>query len=427
MSGIVLGKQLGKGSYGTVYKIEGQDRAIKYIKSSGSTGLKELGELNNLKRFDHPNILKCLEFIVDSKQLSIILPFATSDMLKASDNRNDVQLTKWFYQIISAVHFMHANSFYHCDIKPANILLVNGNAVLADMGLVGKKNITTDDVCQSYTSPQLLYRREKSKIESQGYVFAFPPSILNDYVFELPSNEYQDDVWALGQTFYLMCPDVIDNLGVNFEGYDEFILDPEGVLLNSNIPHIYIPLLLMLLDPVAENRSFNLLQVLTLDLFKDKNSLIDGEMVVVHNPRPVKFNDDIKIKFKFLIAKIMNMFKRSNYNIADFIIQAIDLLYRTYEFAVENLFKMDHYIHALIIIILKINNKRDLIDFPVTIDMKEIELLIVRFTDGHLSRVIISDLILPSKYLTFFKWIMDNPERYEQGSVNKLAQNINSI
>lgn len=124
-------------------------------------------------------------------------------------------------------------------------------------------------------------------------------------------------------------------------------------------------------------------------------------MVVVHNPRPVKFNDDIKIKFKFLIAKIMNMFKRSNYNIADFIIQAIDLLYRTYEFAVENLFKMDHYIHALIIIILKINNKRDLIDFPVTIDMKEIELLIVRFTDGHLSRVIISDLILPSKYLTF--------------------------
>lgn len=163
MSGIVLGKQLGKGSYGTVYKIEGQDRAIKYIKSSGSTGLKELGELNNLKRFDHPNILKCLEFIVDSKQLSIILPFATSDMLKASDNRNDVQLTKWFYQIISAVHFMHANSFYHCDIKPANILLVNGNAVLADMGLVGKKNITTDDVCQSYTSPQLLYRREKVK------------------------------------------------------------------------------------------------------------------------------------------------------------------------------------------------------------------------------------------------------------------------
>lgn len=91
-------------------------------------------------------------------------------------------------------------------------------------------------------------------------MFAFPPSILNDYVFELPSNEYQDDVWALGQTFYLMCPDVIDNLGVNFEGYDEFILDPEGVLLNSNIPHIYIPLLLMLLDPVAENRSFNLLK-----------------------------------------------------------------------------------------------------------------------------------------------------------------------
>lgn len=427
MSGIVLGKQLGKGTYGVVYKIEGQDRAIKYIKSSGSTGLNELGELNNLKRFDHPNILKCFGFTVDSKQLGIILPFATSDMVNASLVRNDAQLTKWFYQLISAVHFMHANSFYHCDIKPANILLVNGNAVLSDMGLVGKKNINTDDVCQSYTSPQLLYRREKSQIESQGNVFAFPPSILNDYVFELPSNEYQDDVWALGQTFYLMCPDVIDNLGVKFEGYDEFILNPELVLQDSNIPDIYIPLLLMLLDPLPQNRSFNLLQVLSLDLFKDKNALIDGEMVVVHNPRPVKFTDDIKVKFAFVIAKIMVTFKRSNYNIGDFIIQTIDLLYRTYEFAVENLFKMYQYIHALIIIILKINNKRDLIDFPVTIDMKEIELLILRFTDGHLSRVIISDLILPSKYFTFLKWLMENPDRYEQVSVNKLAQIIDAI
>lgn len=424
MSGIVLERQLGKGSYGVVYKIAGQDRAIKYIKSSVNSGLKELGELNNLKRFDHPNILKCFGFTVDSKQLGIILPLATGDMVKASSIRDDAQLTKWFYQIISAVHFMHANSFYHCDIKPANILLVNGNAVISDMGLVGKKNINTDDVCQSYTSPQLLYRREKSQIESQGNAFAFPRSILNTLVFELPSNEYQDDIWALGQTFYLMCPHVIDNLGRNFEGYDKFILDPVRVFQESTIPDIYIHLLLMLLDPVAENRSFNLLQVLTLDLFKDKKALIDGEMVVVHNRRPVKFTDDIKAKFTVLIAKIMNMFNRSNYNIGDFIIQAIDLLYRTYEFAVENLFKMDHYIHALIIIILKINNKRDLIDFQVTIDMKEIELLILKFTDGHLSRVIISDLILPSKYITFIKWVMENPERYEQVTVNTLAQII---
>ena len=425
MSGIVLERQLGKGTYGVVYKIAGQDRAIKYIKSSGSSGLKELGELNNLKRFNHPNLLKCFGFTVDSKQLGIILPLATGDMVNASDVRNDAQLTKWFYQIISAVHFMHANSFYHCDIKPANILLVNGDAVLSDMGLVGKKDIDTDGVCQSYTSPQLLYRREKSIIERQGNAFVFPRSILNDYVFELPSNEYQDDIWALGQTFYLMCPDVIDDLGIKFEGYDEFILDSEGVLQGSNIPPIYIPLLLMLLDPLPQNRSFNLLQVLSLDLFKDKNALIDGEMVVVHNPRPVKFSNDIKVReFKVLITKIV---RRSLYDIKDFIIQTIDLLYRTYEFALEHSFEMENYIYALIMIILKINNKRDLIDFPVTIDMKEIERSILKFTDGHLSRVIISDLILPSKYFTFLKWLMENPDRYEQVSVNKLAQIIDAI
>ena len=424
MAGIVLEKQLGKGTYGVVYKIAGQDRAIKYIRSD-EEGLNELGELTNLKRFNHPNILKCFGFTLDSKQLGIILPLATSDMVKASATQNDVQLTKWFYQIISAVHFMHANSFYHCDIKPANILLVNGDAVLADMGLVGKKDINTDDVCQSYTSPQLLYRREKSRMESLGNRFVFPKSIFNTRVFLLPSNEYQDDIWALGQTFYLMCPDVRDNLGVKFEGYYDFMIDPEAALYGSDIPPIYIPLLLMLLDPLPQNRSFNLLNVLNLDLFKDKNALIDGEMVVVHNPRPVKFSNDIKVReFKVLITKIV---RRSLYDIKDFIIQTIDLLYRTYEFALEHSFEMENYIYALIMIILKINNKRNTIDFAITIDMKEIERLILTFTDGHLSRVIISDLILPSKYFTFTKWLMDNPERYEQVSVNKLAQIIDSI
>ena len=411
---VKLGKLLGKGAYGDVYKVFNKDLAIKLIES-GDEGLNELGELNNLKRFDHPNILKCEGFTLTDDELGLVIPLATSDMthVKMADIPTIIE---WFYQIISAIHFLHKNNFYHCDIKPANILLIDGKAVLADLGLVGKKNVNTNDVCQSLMSPQLMYRREKK----------LSLFIKNKQIFKEPSNEYQDDIWALGLTFYLMIPGVHDRIGTTSLAYDLFMKHREDVLLKSGVPPQFIPLLLILLDPVPEKRSLNLLSLLSLELFIHKVKFIDGDMTIVDNPRPIIFDDVVKNEVSKYLALIVMKLPRE----ADINIQACDLFFRTYEFFRSTIINIgDHrnWITAIVLIILKINNKSNLITFDVSDDVEECEKNIVGWTNGNLSRLIVSDFIEPDKYQTFIDWLIENPDRYEQCSISKLTQIINSL
>jgi len=422
MSSIILGPLLGEGIYGSVYKIKDKPYAIKYIMSD-KYGLDQLGELTNLKLFDHPNILKCVDFTISTKELGIILPLAQGDMSQLSELCGDVVkhsvITEWFFQLISAIHFLHKNNFYHCDIKLENTLFIDGNVVLSDLGLLGKKTVDTEDVCQTYTSPQLMYRRDKTT-----------HILKNKKIFVLPSNEYQDDIWALGLTLYLMIPDIKDLIGSELPSMDKFISDRENLLIKSRVPAKYIPLLLILLDPIPENRSLNLLSLLSLDLFKTKKNFVDGLMVNVDNSRPVVFGNDIdKKKFLHVLTLVMDIgdFKRSFYG-AD--IQACDLLYRTYEFikpALKTKTDILNYVKTLIIIVFKSNNKQNLINVAINAAMIKTEVKVVNWTDGHLSRTNISDFIDIAKYQTFIDWLMENPDKYEQYNLAKLTQIINDI
>lgn len=436
---------LGSGTYGKVYKIRDKKGTIYALKKieSGIQGLKELGELTNLKRFDHPNIIKCMGFTVDKSgvtnkiSLGIILPLGI-DMYKIRISRchiGDVLLTEWFYQLISAVNFMHRNGFYHCDIKPENILLVGDQLKLADLGLVGKKDLK-QSICQSYPSPQLLLKRESP----------IPQNLVNIDVFRLESTEYQDDVWAIGQTFYVMLPynwDYFYPKGQFAKGqvvkylptFDAYISDWK-YMLPSAIPQNYqkyLPLLTKLLDPIPKNRDFSLSSLLDLDIFKldttkERKTLVDGTMAIVNNQHPVVFfTDSQKDDFKNILLKLLDRFTGVK---SDLPIQACDLLYRTYQPALQIIKSgactIENYIKTLEMVVLKINN-RTLNDITINEQMKIIELQIIDWTFGNLSRIIISDYIAPDKYPVFLRWLRENFDKYENLSLPVLAQTINAL
>ena len=114
---------LGSGSFGKVYKVDGKDIAIKYVENDNN-GMRELGEVNLLTKFNHPNILKRFdELFILPNEIGICLPFASTDLYNAVRFGLTGDRKQWIYELISGVNFIHKNGYYHCDIKAKNVFL----------------------------------------------------------------------------------------------------------------------------------------------------------------------------------------------------------------------------------------------------------------------------------------------------------------
>jgi len=214
-------KVINEGGYGKVYEIckgkydkdtcEGELYAEKVY----TVGEPDFNEIDILSRFDHPNLLKAVKSHIDSKgDFHIILPLADKPNydLNKIIKQGKIPLNKaitYMYQIISAVGFLHSQEYYHCDIKPQNILMFDGNCVLADYGFTYHSSYNTK-ICGTvgYASPQgwnenesfdWVYYKEKinqiqSDIYSIGAVFfeCLTGEQLNDYKLYIKDEDYDE-------------------------------------------------------------------------------------------------------------------------------------------------------------------------------------------------------------------------------------------
>ena len=146
---LTVQSKLGSGAFGSVYNVKINERnyALKVgldipetsNVSIPSTIILEVSIFEKLRSLGrHPNI-------VDS--YSIIFPIGPTILLEVGEttlesilkSRNKKltfeQKINIFTQILSGVQFLHLNGIIHQDIKPANILFVNGIPKLCDFGL----------------------------------------------------------------------------------------------------------------------------------------------------------------------------------------------------------------------------------------------------------------------------------------------------
>lgn len=165
---------IGLGSFGVVceYIDRAQDThvAIKRLFRVGSSGdlRRLLREVIVLSRFKHPNVLALHKVLLrETPQADVYLVTELMDsdlhsvILKSRRQLQNGHVRYIFYQLFSALQYLHSGGIVHRDVKPSNILInADCSLRLADFGLVrqsaGGVELTEYVVNRCYRAPEVV-------------------------------------------------------------------------------------------------------------------------------------------------------------------------------------------------------------------------------------------------------------------------------
>ena len=139
-------RELGQGGMATVYLAHDlkheRDVAIKVLHPDLGAALgaeRFLSEIKTTAKLQHPHILALLDSGAADGLLYYVMPFIAGETLRARLER-ERQLPiddalRIAREVADALGAAHALGIVHRDVKPENILLQNGHAIVADFGI----------------------------------------------------------------------------------------------------------------------------------------------------------------------------------------------------------------------------------------------------------------------------------------------------
>ena len=190
-----------------------------------------INEISILKKTNHPNIIKYIDFYQDDYYYYIVMEYIGNgdlgDLLFERGLRID-ESKKIFCQLLSCIDYCHKNSIVHRDIKVENILVTNKDDLtikLIDFGL----SIHSDS--------------DLSKISKSGTLEYACPELLRAGAYDI----IKADIWSMGVVLYVMitnrlpfegsCLEMQNN--IRYYNYDLKILPDAD--LQDLISKIFVP------------------------------------------------------------------------------------------------------------------------------------------------------------------------------------------
>ena len=191
-----LGEEIGKGSYGHVYRctINEQEYAAKVI--SKDLIFEVLMELVILCSIRHPCLLSASfrPRTLNRKDLYVVMPLAVSDLwIYTRTNGGTIDQpfhTQWVSQLCQALYILHYYDLIHGDIKAKNVLVMSDNRI----------------VLGDFTSSLMLCGQRR---RFTHYSTTVTHRSLEEFMTRIMPSRYYwtgkpQDIWALGCTLVEM-------------------------------------------------------------------------------------------------------------------------------------------------------------------------------------------------------------------------------
>jgi len=193
----ILGETLGIGTFGKVkvgfHQLTGHKVAVKILNRQKIKNLDVVGkirrEIQNLKLFRHPHIIKLYQVISTPTDIFMVMEHVSGgelfDYIVKHGKLKEEDARRFFQQIISGVDYCHRHNVVHRDLKPENLLLDAALHVkIADFGL---SNMMTDG--------EFL----RTSCGSPNYA---APEVISGKLYAGP----EVDIWSCGVVLYaLLC------------------------------------------------------------------------------------------------------------------------------------------------------------------------------------------------------------------------------
>jgi len=191
-------KFLGKGSYGSVYRVRRlSDNKIYALKETNVRNLSQqerqdaVNEIRLLASVQQNTAISGFhEAFIDGNRLCIVMEYAPFGDLSRALRKRQAQrkllpedlIWSYFIQIARGLQALHSQKILHRDVKTANVLRMSGEIVkLGDLGVAKlmKNNMTNTQIGTPHYMPPEVWR-------NRPYTF-------------------NSDVWALGCVLFEMC------------------------------------------------------------------------------------------------------------------------------------------------------------------------------------------------------------------------------
>jgi tetratricopeptide (TPR) repeat protein/tRNA A-37 threonylcarbamoyl transferase component Bud32 len=193
----VIDREIGRGGMATVFVAEDlrQRRrvAVKILRPDVALALgsqRFLSEIEIASRLTHPHILPVHDSGEDADVLYYVMPYVQGESLREKLNRVGPlpveEALAIAREIADALAYAHDLDVVHRDIKPGNVLLLAGHAVVADFGVARAISAAADE-----------------RVTSAGFIVGTPVYMSPEQAAG-ESLDGRTDVYALGCVLYEM-------------------------------------------------------------------------------------------------------------------------------------------------------------------------------------------------------------------------------